>query len=182
MENFKTGSTFWNSVKMTGFSLGASSLGGGGGRGKEERACNDVSGIWMPPQILPAANYCSSCQDLANRRKPETIANINKHVKGTILLSGTLRKTGILADKNYSFSDRVCLPCATKVRKFSQGFNFIVSTLKAIDQKVEVTNIVPRVKQTMPTSLSTPQNYWTEQMSKTAPVRPGEKEAVQGNR
>ena len=66
----------------------------------------------------------------------ETIANIlvNKHVKGT-MLSNTLSKTGILADKNYSFSDRVCLPCATKIIKFSEGFNFIVSTLKADSPK-----------------------------------------------
>ena len=80
-------------------SLRASSLGGGGGRGKEERACNDVSGIWMPPPILPAAPCCPSCQNLANQRKPETIANVNKHVKGT-MLSDTLWKMGILGDKN----------------------------------------------------------------------------------
>ena len=36
-----------------------------------------------------------------------------------------------------------------------------------IDQKVEVTNVVPRVKRTLPTSVSTQQNYWTEKMSKT---------------
>ena len=105
-------------------------LGVGGGKGKEERACNDVSGIWMPPPILPAAPCCPSCQNLANQRKPETIANVKKHVKGT-MLSDTLRKTGILADKNNSFSDRVCLPSATKIRKFSEGFYLIVSTLKA---------------------------------------------------
>ena len=81
----------------------------------------------MPPPILPAAPCCPSCQNLANQRKPETIANVNKPVKGT-MLSDTLRKTGILADKNHSSSDRVCLPCATKIRKFSEGFNFIVST------------------------------------------------------
>ena len=84
----------------------------------------------MPPPILPAAPCCPSCQNLANQRKPETIANVNKHVKGT-MLSDTLRKTGILADKNYSFSDRVCLPSATKIRKLSEGFYLIVSTLKA---------------------------------------------------
>ena len=84
----------------------------------------------MPPPILPAAPCFPSCQNLANQRKPETIANINKHVKGS-MLSDTLRKTGILADKNYSFSDQVCLPYATKIRKFSKGLNFIVSTLKA---------------------------------------------------
>ena len=89
-----------------------------------ERACNDISEVCTPPPILPAAPRCPSC------RKPETIANVNKHVKGT-MLSDTLRKTGILADKNYSFSDRVCIPCATKIRKFSEGFNLIVSTLKA---------------------------------------------------
>ena len=61
---------------------------------------------------------------------PETIANVNKHVKGT-MLSDTLLKTGILAGKNYSFSDRVCLPSATKIRKLSEGFYLIVSTLKA---------------------------------------------------
>ena len=84
----------------------------------------------MLPPILPGAPYCPSCQNLANQRKPETIANVNKHVKGT-MLSDTLRKKGILADKNYSFSDRVCLPSATKSRKFSEGFYLIVSTLKA---------------------------------------------------
>ena len=60
--------------------------------------------------------------------KPEKIANVNKHVKGT-MLSDTLRKTGILAEINSSFPDRVCLPCAIKIRKISEGFNFIVSTL-----------------------------------------------------
>ena len=84
----------------------------------------------MPPPILPAAPCCPSCQNLANQRKPETIANVDKHVKGT-MLSDTLRKTGTLADKNYSFSDRVCLPSATKIRKLSEGFYLIVSTLKA---------------------------------------------------
>ena len=39
----------------------------------------------MPPPILPAAPCCPSCQNLANQRKPETIANVNKHVKGTML-------------------------------------------------------------------------------------------------
>ena len=82
----------------------------------------------MPPPILPAAPCCPSCQNLANQRKPETIANVNKHVKG---ISDTLLKTGILADKNYSFSDRVCPPSVTKIRKFSEEFNLIVSTLKA---------------------------------------------------
>ena len=101
----------------------------------------------MPPPILPAAPCCPTCQNLTNQRKPETIANVpvNKHVKGT-MLSNTVRKTGILADKSYSFSDRVCLPCATKIINFSEGLNLIVSTLKAV---------------------STPQNYWTERMSKT---------------
>ena len=76
----------------------------------------------MPPSILPAAPCCPNCQNLANQRKPETIANVNKqHVKST-MLSDTLQKTRILADKNYSFSDPVCLPSATKLRKFSERF------------------------------------------------------------
>ena len=84
----------------------------------------------MQPPILPAAPCCPSCQNLANQRKPETIANVNKHVKGT-MLSDTLLKTGILAEKNCSFSDRLCLPSVTKIRKFSEEFYLIVSTLKA---------------------------------------------------
>ena len=52
-------------------------LGVGGGRGNEERACNDVSGICMPPPILPAA---TRCKNLANQRKPETIVNVNTNM------------------------------------------------------------------------------------------------------
>ena len=100
------------------------------GGGKRRELATMSQEFECRPPILPAAPCCPSCQNLANQRKPETTANVNKHVKGT-MLSDTLRKTGILADKNYSSSDRVCLPCATKIRKFSEGFNFIVSTQKS---------------------------------------------------
>ena len=60
-----------------------SGVGGGGGGGGEggERACNDVSGICMPSK--------------------------KKGLEGSIL-SDALRKTGILAEKNSTLSDRVC--------------------------------------------------------------------------
>ena len=37
--------------------------------------------------ILPTAPCCPSCHNLANQGKPETIANVNKHVKSTMLHS-----------------------------------------------------------------------------------------------
>ena len=64
----------------------------------------------MPPPILPTV---PCCQELANQRKPEAIANVNKHMKGTVL-SDTLRKVGILADKTLvsltEYAYRICLP------------------------------------------------------------------------
>ena len=76
-----------------------------------------------------------------------------KGLEGSIF-SDALRKTGILAEKNSTLSNRVCPPCATKIRKTSEGFSFIVSTLNVVNpkfvqpilQEVEVTNVVPRVK------------------------------------
>ena len=52
----------------------------------------------MQPPVLPVDPCCPSCQNLTNQRKPETIVNVNKHVKG-ITLSDTLRKTGILSEE-----------------------------------------------------------------------------------
>ena len=117
---------------------------------------------------LPAVQF----SEFANQRKPETIANVNKDVKGT-MLSDTLRKTEILADKICSFSGRVCLPCATKIRKYSEGFNFIRSEMSSHGSSEPCLPQYQRLKK-----------YWTEKMSKTghsiSPAR--EKEAVQGNR
>ena len=44
------------------------------GREKEERACNYVSGIWIPP-VAPRR---LSCQISASQREAETSANVNK--------------------------------------------------------------------------------------------------------
>ena len=81
-----------------------------------------------------------------------------KGVEGSVL-SDALQKTGILAEKNSTLFNRVC-------QKTSEGFSFIVSTLNVLNpkfvqpilQEVKVTNVgvVPRVKRTLPTSLSTP--------------------------
>ena len=38
----------------------------------------------MPSPVLLAAPYCPSCQNLTNQRKPETIANVNKHMKQAV--------------------------------------------------------------------------------------------------
>ena len=38
----------------------------------------------MPSPVLLAAPCCPSCQNLTNQRKPETIANVNKHVKQAV--------------------------------------------------------------------------------------------------
>ena len=48
---------------------------------KGRRACNYVSGIWIPPPIFPVARRRLSCQISTNQREAETSANINKHWK-----------------------------------------------------------------------------------------------------
>ena len=73
-----------------------------------------------------------------------------KGLEGTILADVLEQKTGIVAEKISSLSARLCLICATKIRKSSEGFHFIVSTLNVVnpkffqlrDPEVEVTNAV----------------------------------------
>ena len=84
-------SIFWVISKMAneagnqcknGTSLRASSrsLGGGGeGLGEGARACTHLSGILIPPPILPAASRCPSHQNLTNQRRPETAGYVNKN-------------------------------------------------------------------------------------------------------
>ena len=123
-------------------------------RGREGRVCSQATFpavlnrttnvVLFAAPNTPRSSLLSYLSEFGQpAQKPETKANVNKHAKGTMFLD-TLRKTGILADKISSFSDRVYLPCATKIRKISEGFNFIVST---------------RVKRTLPTSVSTPKKY-----------------------
>lgn len=88
-----------------------------------------------------------------------------KGLEGTILADVLEQKTGIVAEKISSLSARLCLICATKIRKTSEGFYFIVSTLNVVnpkffqlrDPEVEVTNVVPRAKRALSTSVSTPE-------------------------
>ena len=73
--------------KLNSSSLGASSPGAlaavdGGGVGLgvwRRRACNFVSGIWIPPPIPSVARLRLSCQISANQPGAEKSANGNKH-------------------------------------------------------------------------------------------------------
>lgn len=64
-----------------------------------------------------------------------------------------------------ALSDRVCKPCATKIRKTSETFRFIASVLNVVnpkfithsDPEVDETDVLPRMKRSLPTSVSTPE-------------------------
>ena len=77
-------------------------------------------------------------------------------------MSHTLQKTGIVTEKINTLSMRVCLSCASKIRKTSEGFNFIAATLNVLNPKfvepeseVEVKDV--RVKRTFQTAVSMPE-------------------------
>ena len=71
-------------------------------------------------------------------------------------------KDGNRRGKNALLSERVCLPCFTKIRKTNEGFGLIVATLNVINPKflpeseIEEPVIAPRMKRTLPTSVTTP--------------------------
>ena len=83
-------------------------------------------------------------------------------------MSQVLEQAGIVALKNSGLSERLCKPCATKVRKTCEGLQFIVSTLNVVNPKIAVVNthdepevevtaeLQPRSKRSLPTSISTP--------------------------
>ena len=87
-----------------------------------------------------------------------------KGFEGTVL-SGALQSIGLDAERNPSLSDRVCKPCATKIRKTSESFRFIASVLNVVNPKfitpshpeVDDTDVLPRTKRSLPNSLSTPE-------------------------
>ena len=69
----------------------------GGGAGKGKRACNYVSGIWIPPSItlrLPV-----DCQITANQLEAETSANVNKLRK--IRAKGNDAITSVISAKQH---------------------------------------------------------------------------------
>ena len=71
-----------------------------------------------------------------------------------IVLSCALQSTGLIAERNPCLSDRVCKPCATKIRKISESFKFIASELNVVNPKfitpsnpeVDDTDVHPRTK------------------------------------
>ena len=101
--------SFWRESRIRSFrysyheycflsTLRASSPGrSGGGAGKGKRACNYVSGIWIPPSItlrLPVG-----CQISANQREAKTSANVNKHWK--IRAKGNDAITSVISAKQH---------------------------------------------------------------------------------
>ena len=71
----------------------------------------------------------------------------------------------LIAERNPCLSDRVCKPGATKIRKNSESFKFIASELNVVNPKfitpsnpeVDDTDVLPRTKRCLPTSVSTPE-------------------------
>ena len=92
------------------------------------------------------------------------LASGKKGLEGTVL-SCALQLTGLNAERNPSLSDRVCKPCATKIRKTSETFKFIASVLNVVnpkvithsDPEVDETDVLPRTKRSLPTYVSRPE-------------------------
>ena len=95
------------------------------------------------------------------------IPSCKKGLEGTVF-SCALQSTGLIAERNPCLSDRVCIPCVTKIRKISESFKFIASELNVVNPKfitpslpsnpeVDDTDVLPRTKRCLPTSVSTPE-------------------------
>ena len=92
-----------------------------------------------------------------------------KGIEGEIL-SHELNKIGIIVEKSPSLSERLCKPCAAKIRRTCEGFSFIRDTInvpnpklqfvKEIEVEVEVASDDEsqafRTKRGLPTTVSTP--------------------------
>ena len=113
--------------------------------------------------------------------------SMKKGLEGTILSDVLHRNTGIVAEKTSSLSARLCRLCASKIRKTSEGFNFIVSTLsvvnpkifQSIDPEIEVTNVMPRAKRALPTSVSTPERSPGQKKNPKNSAKSGQREKEQ---
>ena len=76
-------------------------------------------------------------------------------------MSCALQSTGLIAERNPCLSDRVCKPCATKIRKISKSFKFTASELNVVNPKfimpsnaeVDDTDVLPSTKRCLPTSV-----------------------------
>ena len=126
------------------------------------------------PNAKSPNDYCRCCKISLKVRYGDTwkscssenlfLPSGKKGLEGTVL-SGALQSIGLDAERNPSLSDRVCKPCATKIRKTSESFRFIASVLNVVNPKfitpshpeVDDTDVLPRTKRSLPTSVSTPQ-------------------------
>jgi len=57
-----------------------------------------------------------------------------KSIEGKIL-SHQLQETGIIIEKSSSLSERLCKPCATKIRRKWEGFSFMWDTINIPNPK-----------------------------------------------
>ena len=126
------------------------------------------------PNAESPNDYCRCCKISLKVRYGDTwkscssenlfLPSGKKGFEGTVL-SGALQSIGLDAERNPSLSDRVCKPCATKIRKTSESFRFIASVLNVVNPKfitpshpeVDDTDVLPRTKRSLPNSLSTPE-------------------------
>ena len=88
--------------------------------------------------------------------------------------------------RNASLSERVCLPCFTKIRKKNEGFSLIAATLNVVNSKfvpeseIEESVIAPRMNRTLPSSVTTSDRR-SGQRNITKSKENQKEEAEQGN-
>ena len=125
-----------------------------------------------PPQESPN-DYCRCCKlslklqygdswrslSTENLCKPSN----KKGIEGQIL-ARVLEQVGIEVTKNSKLSERLCKPCASKLRRTCEGMTFVSETLNVVNPKFVVLNTCsespechPRSKRALPSSVSTPE-------------------------
>ena len=135
---------------------------------------NNTLCLGRKPNAESPNDYCRCCKISLKVRYGDTwkscssenlfLPSGKKGLEGTVL-SCALQSAGLKAKRNPSLSDRVCKPCATKIRKTSETFRFIASVLNVVnpkftthsDPEVDETDVLPRTKQSLQTSVSTPE-------------------------
>ena len=68
-----------------------------------------------------------------------------KGIEGEIL-SHQLKKIGIIIEKSPSLSERLCKPCAAKIRETCEGFSFIRDTINVPNPKLQFVTARKEVK------------------------------------
>lgn len=86
-----------------------------------------------------------------------------KGIEGQILAQ-VLEQVGIEVTRNSKLSERLCKPCASKIRRACEGMTFVSRTLNVVNPKFvavntcsESTDCHPRSKRALPSSVSTPE-------------------------